>query len=148
MILEGIERSWGGCANTGVQVVKKANNKNHKVIYVRHNQMLIKESKRRVIPKPKTRRGTLLSCGCVDCSNHKPTAHQVLSELHQCMHDGEHLFVINGVEPLQLHKFPYIKSYQVSILHKNCPYANTRSVALKYKGLMVVPTPDKCLSPL
>jgi hypothetical protein len=53
------------------------------------------------------------------------------------MHDGEHLFVINGVEPLQLPKFPYIKKlsgvYSASKLPL-CQYPKCRTQVQRADG--------------
>jgi hypothetical protein len=32
--------------------------------------------------------------------HHKASSHQVLSKFGQCMYDGQHLLIIDGIEPL------------------------------------------------
>ena len=57
--------------------------------------------------------------------DHKLVPYQVLSKLRQNVHNGEHLFVVDGIELLWILVFQAFEGYRVFVLHQHNSYPLT-----------------------
>ena len=61
--------------------------------------------------------------------------YQILPEFGQCMHDGQHLLIIYGIQPLMRKELPALQSYRVSPLHQYYADPLSRRITLQDKWL-------------
>ena len=65
----------------------------------------------------------------------EPVAYQILPVLSQCMHDGQHLLVVYGIQPLVRKELPALKCYRVTSLHQYCVDPLSQRITLQNKWL-------------